>query len=271
MTPERTSQRKATLASWLREGLVRLGPTFIKIGQQFSTRVDVLSPEFVKELEKLQAGTCYLLCVLPDTGQTLAVICCRQHSSCMWLITGDSKVCSECGLQDVLWTARLADCMTGAVEPEPACTCFARGSHPGKICTSVQRCMHAQSDNLKLQLAHHNRKPWTGCSYSAMTSQWFWGLQDNVPPFNSDDAVAIVEEGLQAPISTKFEAFEREPIAAASLGQVGTPRDGQHQSQMQMIRPVCHETRRPCCCIRSSFADVDCRCTWPGQGASRWW
>ena len=29
-------------------------PTFIKIGQQFSTRVDVLAPEFVKELEKLQ-------------------------------------------------------------------------------------------------------------------------------------------------------------------------------------------------------------------------
>lgn len=31
-------------------------PTFIKIGQQFSTRVDVLAPEFVKELEKLQVG-----------------------------------------------------------------------------------------------------------------------------------------------------------------------------------------------------------------------
>ncbi|GFH31987.1 ABC1 domain-containing protein, partial [Haematococcus lacustris] len=27
---------------------------FIKIGQQFSTRVDVLSPEFIKELEVLQ-------------------------------------------------------------------------------------------------------------------------------------------------------------------------------------------------------------------------
>lgn len=54
MTPDRISQRKAKLAAWLREGLVRLGPTFIKIGQQFSTRVDVLAPEFVKELEKLQ-------------------------------------------------------------------------------------------------------------------------------------------------------------------------------------------------------------------------
>lgn len=50
------SARKSELAVWVREGLVRLGPTFIKIGQQFSTRVDVLSPEFIKELEKLQVG-----------------------------------------------------------------------------------------------------------------------------------------------------------------------------------------------------------------------
>jgi predicted unusual protein kinase regulating ubiquinone biosynthesis (AarF/ABC1/UbiB family) len=54
MNDERISARKSELAVWLREGLVRLGPTFIKIGQQFSTRVDVLSPEFIKELEKLQ-------------------------------------------------------------------------------------------------------------------------------------------------------------------------------------------------------------------------
>ena len=54
MTPDAVAARKRSLAVWLREGLVKLGPTFIKIGQQFSTRVDVLSPEFVQELEKLQ-------------------------------------------------------------------------------------------------------------------------------------------------------------------------------------------------------------------------
>jgi len=51
MTPDAVSRRKSELAIWLREGLVKLGPTFIKIGQQFSTRVDVLSKEFVRELE----------------------------------------------------------------------------------------------------------------------------------------------------------------------------------------------------------------------------
>ena len=48
--------RRRKLAAWLRDGLVKLGPTFIKIGQQFSTRVDVLSKEFVAELEMLQVG-----------------------------------------------------------------------------------------------------------------------------------------------------------------------------------------------------------------------
>eukprot|EP00803_Ostreobium_quekettii_P010627 evm.model.scf_2271.1 EVM.evm.TU.scf_2271.1 scf_2271:9698-15573(+) len=54
MTPEAMSKKKTELAVWLREGLCRLGPTFIKVGQQFSTRVDVLSPEFIRELARLQ-------------------------------------------------------------------------------------------------------------------------------------------------------------------------------------------------------------------------
>lgn len=53
MTEERKVQRRQKLAGWLREGLIKLGPTFIKIGQQFSTRVDVLSREFIAELEKV--------------------------------------------------------------------------------------------------------------------------------------------------------------------------------------------------------------------------
>ncbi|CAG9466104.1 unnamed protein product [Pedinophyceae sp. YPF-701] len=54
MTKENVSAERRKVAVWLREGLVRLGPTFIKIGQQFSTRVDVLAKEFIEELEKLQ-------------------------------------------------------------------------------------------------------------------------------------------------------------------------------------------------------------------------
>ena len=41
-------------ASWLRESLIDLGPTFIKIGQALGTRADLLPLEYVKELARLQ-------------------------------------------------------------------------------------------------------------------------------------------------------------------------------------------------------------------------
>lgn len=46
--------RRRRLASWLRETILQLGPTFIKLGQLFSTRSDLLPAEFVEELSKLQ-------------------------------------------------------------------------------------------------------------------------------------------------------------------------------------------------------------------------
>ena len=45
-------------------------------------------------------------------------------------------------------------------------------------------------------------------------------LQDNVPAFESAQAISIVERNLGAPISQSFDSFDPIPIAAASLGQV---------------------------------------------------
>ena len=42
----------------LRDTLIRLGPTFIKIGRLLSTRVDVLPPETIQELARLQNEVC---------------------------------------------------------------------------------------------------------------------------------------------------------------------------------------------------------------------
>ncbi|KAK9868362.1 hypothetical protein WJX84_010919 [Apatococcus fuscideae] len=118
MTKERVSARKSALAVWLREGLINLGPTFIKIGQQFSTRVDVLSPELVAELEK---------------------------------------------------------------------------------------------------------------------------LQDDVPSFDAEEAVAIVERELGAPIASRYEEFDTKPIAAASLGQVHLAKVNGKKVVVKVQRPGLRE------------------------------
>ena len=47
-------ERLEKQAVWLRESLISLGPTFIKIGQALGTRADLLPLEYVKELAKLQ-------------------------------------------------------------------------------------------------------------------------------------------------------------------------------------------------------------------------
>lgn len=44
-------------------------------------------------------------------------------------------------------------------------------------------------------------------------------MQDQVPPFPSEIALATVKEELGAPLDDIFERFDREPIAAASLGK----------------------------------------------------
>lgn len=54
MTEEKKVNRRKELAKWLKESILRLGPTFIKIGQQFSTRVDILAQEYVDQLSELQ-------------------------------------------------------------------------------------------------------------------------------------------------------------------------------------------------------------------------
>ncbi|KAL8477983.1 hypothetical protein ACS0TY_030040 [Phlomoides rotata] len=51
---DKQAKRRCSTASWLRECVLQLGPTFIKLGQLSSTRSDLFPKEFVDELAKLQ-------------------------------------------------------------------------------------------------------------------------------------------------------------------------------------------------------------------------
>ncbi|KAL2524825.1 Protein kinase superfamily protein [Abeliophyllum distichum] len=53
-TEDKQRNRRQKTASWLRERVLQLGPTFIKLGQLSSTRSDLFPQEFVNELAKLQ-------------------------------------------------------------------------------------------------------------------------------------------------------------------------------------------------------------------------
>ena len=45
---------KTAAATFIRDGLLRLGPSFVKLGQVVSTRTDVLAPEYIDVLKSLQ-------------------------------------------------------------------------------------------------------------------------------------------------------------------------------------------------------------------------
>lgn len=63
-------------------------------------------------------------------------------------------------------------------------------------------------------------------------------LQDNVKPFPFEDVEKIVEGELGVRLSKAFSEFSREPVAAASLGQV-------HQAKLRDGRPVVVKVQRP--------------------------
>ncbi len=70
-------------------------------------------------------------------------------------------------------------------------------------------------------------------------------LQDQVPPFDSDVAVATIERALRKPIGDVFVSFERQPVASASIAQVhfAVLRDRQGQARevaVKVLRPGMH-------------------------------
>ena len=64
------------------------------------------------------------------------------------------------------------------------------------------------------------------------------GLQSNVPPFASEQAINTIESAFGQPIRDLFSEFEPVPFAAASVAQV-------HKARMPDGRVVAVKVRRP--------------------------
>lgn len=63
-------------------------------------------------------------------------------------------------------------------------------------------------------------------------------LQDEVPPFGQDKAIAIIEKSLDKPLDQLFSAFSAEPLASASIAQVHAARlPGGEEVVVKVVRP----------------------------------
>ncbi len=67
-------------------------------------------------------------------------------------------------------------------------------------------------------------------------------LQDRVPPFENEVAVAAIERALGRPLAEVFESFEETPLAAASIAQVHAARlKSGEEVVVKVLRPGMHE------------------------------
>jgi predicted unusual protein kinase regulating ubiquinone biosynthesis (AarF/ABC1/UbiB family) len=66
-------------------------------------------------------------------------------------------------------------------------------------------------------------------------------LQDRVPPDAPDEIIAVLEAEFGRSVDEMFPMFEREPMAAASLGQVHRARLGEREVVVKVLRPGVEE------------------------------
>ncbi|KAK3002391.1 hypothetical protein RJ639_021227 [Escallonia herrerae] len=109
MTEAKKVLRRKALAKWLKESILRLGPTFIKIGQQFSTRVDILAQEYVDQLSELQVISEYLQKIDPKSDGAKRDWVAIYDECANVLYQVEAAATERCGSILSVWTALFGD------------------------------------------------------------------------------------------------------------------------------------------------------------------
>ncbi|OZG74897.1 ubiquinone biosynthesis regulatory protein kinase UbiB [Hahella sp. CCB-MM4] len=82
-------------------------------------------------------------------------------------------------------------------------------------------------------------------------------LQDRVPPFPGEQAIAIIQKSLKAPVDQVFDNFEAQPMASASIAQVHTARLKTGQDVVvKVIRPDIEKVIRIDIALMLMFANL---------------
>jgi predicted unusual protein kinase regulating ubiquinone biosynthesis (AarF/ABC1/UbiB family) len=110
----------------------------------------------------------------------------------------------------------------------------AAGQHHRRAKWLVNKLVQLGPTFIKIGQALSTRPDLIPIEYIQELSQ----LQDRVPPFNSEEAIAVVEAELGKPLYVLYRDFDPFPLASASLGQV-------HKARLHTGEDVVVKVQRP--------------------------